>query len=236
LSLFRYLHECKVASTNQINRDVFVASIVKTRERLQKLRAHGLICAVARDEEVDQCMVYSLTKVSARMLKQIYPEMFLIDRLKSNSINHDLRLNDVKYALTSKTLVTNYWTENILQSSIAVTNNLELSVFRTLQVDALVKLDNKQGGELLCALELEASCKGAAKYERKLKILYSAAQVGVVLYVCMNPEIEQVLKKNELLVSPAGQKKIYYAQYGEVTSKSMPVVFQNQNGFVIEII
>ncbi|MDH4468016.1 MAG: replication-relaxation family protein, partial [Bacteriovoracaceae bacterium] len=70
LSLFSYLHSCKIASTNQINRDQFKRSLVTTRKRLAKLREHGLIDHVFKGIENSKPNAYSLTPAGFGYLKK----------------------------------------------------------------------------------------------------------------------------------------------------------------------
>lgn len=235
MSLLCYLHENKVASSNQLRLDIFKSSIQKTRRRLKQLRDAHMLETLNRIDLLDRGVVYSLTKFALGYLKKIYPNMFFINRVRSNSIDHDLRLVDIRRALTSKKLVTKYWTENQLQTSIDVTHDLVLSTYRSLQVDALVKLDNKMGDSLLCALEYEASIKSNAAYKDKMKMLYSIPQVGVILYICLDEEVERVVKSSELNLANTKSKKIYYANYLDVIKSDSTVVFQNQDGSIIEV-
>ena len=235
LSLFHYLHENKVASTKQITRDVFASSMDKTRKRLKKLRDADVLDVVCRDEDGDKSIVYNLSRGTAQFLKRLDPDLFFINRSKSNSVIHDLRLVDIRHQLTSKKLVTNYFSENSLQTSRDITRNPQYVSFRDLQVDALVELSNREGDHLFCALEYEASIKNMSEYTSKMKLFYLNSKVEAVLYVCKNKNIERAVKKTELNAIKDSPKKIYYALIDDVLKSSGPIIFQNQSGFFIEI-
>ena len=235
VTLFRFLHNYKVASTKQIAQEVFKVYSGTTRERLYKLRVDGWIKSVCRDEDGDRSISYSLSRKGHLLLKKFYPESFHIDRYRSNSVDHDLRLIDIYKLFKTKKLVTKYWPENYLQTSKLVDKDITLSHFRDIQVDAVLKLDDKKGANLLCVVEYEASLKSVSRYARKIKQYYESPVVEVILCIPKSREIMKRIQNSEMEVSPEGDKKIYYLEFEKFISGSQKVTFHNLNQQVLEV-
>ena len=235
ISILLFLHQHKVATTKQILRDVFKANTGTARKRIQSLRLNGFIESIGRDEDGDRAIIYSISKKSFNFLARVYPELCFIKSYRSSSIDHDLRLLEIRSALTSKKLVTGYWPENVLKTSQAVIEDKNLLPFRSLNVDAVVKLENSEGKKIFCAVEYEASLKSKSEYMAKMREIYSSPYIKFVLYITRTQEIETRLKKSEVEYAPRGEKKIYFAQYKKVTNKSSVVTFTNQESYFLEV-
>jgi len=230
-----FLHQYKVATTKQILRDVFKTNSGSARNRIQFLRLNGFIESVGRDEDGDRAIIYSISKRSFNFLARVYPELCFIKSYRSSSIEHDLRLLEIRRALTSKKLVTGYWPENVLKTSQVIIEDMNLRPFRSLNVDAVVKLENTEGKKIFCAVEYEASLKSKSEYMAKMSEIYSSPYIKFVLYISRTQEIEARLKKSEMEYAPKGEKKIYFAHYKEVTNESSVVTFTNQESYFLEV-
>lgn len=235
ICILTFLHQHKVATTKQILRDVFKANTGTARKRLQSLRLNGFIESIGRDEDGDKSIIYSISKKSFNFLARVYPELCFIKSYRSSSIDHDLRLLEIRKALTSKKLVTGYWPENVLKTSRVAIEDMNLHPFRSLNVDAVVKLENAQGKKIFCAVEYEASLKSKSEYMAKMSEIYSSPYIKFVLYITRTQEIEARLKKSEQDFAPKGEKKIYFAQLKKVTSESSIVTFTNQDSYFLEV-
>jgi hypothetical protein len=200
-----------------------------------KLRRMGLLAAIGRDEDGDKSIVYSLTRKSFNLLQRIYPEECLIKRYRSNSVDHDLRLLEIKNVLQSKTLVSAYWTENVLQSSEDAKLNLKLVPYIDLQSDAVLRLGKSKEEYFYCGVEYEASLKSQSDYNKKIAAIYFNPRIEAILYITKNQEIERRIKKTELELAPRGEKKIYFTQLEKVTNESSKITFVNQDSNFIEV-
>ncbi len=234
-SLFKYLHEHKVATNKQINRDIFKVYHSVLGRRLKKLRNANFIEESRRDHNGDKSIIFNLGKRGYDHVTKEHPDQYLIQRYKSNSIDHDLRLVDVKNVFSKKSFVTGYWTENILQTSLEIADDELLSQFRIFQFDALLRLDNRKGSHVLCGLEYEASSKSQSDYEKKLSLLYRHDYLKAVLYICKSQQVEGVIKRIESKCNEGQEGKIYYALFSNVLSAGQSVTFKNLNGHIIEI-
>ena len=89
LLLFLYLQSCKIATTRQINRDLFKRSSVTTRQRLAKLKFNDLIEVVGKGLDSSRPHAYSLSHKGFEILKKYFPDKFFIQQFKSNWPVHD---------------------------------------------------------------------------------------------------------------------------------------------------
>jgi hypothetical protein len=83
---------------------------------------------------------------------------------------------------------------------------------------------------LLCALEFEANLKSKIRYRDRVQRYYLADSIPAVLYVSLNPKIEEVVKYFEKMEAPNEFKKIYFASFDRFRAMDGPVLFENQDG------
>ena len=235
IAIFKYLHENKVASGKHLHQFIFKSASGTARRRLIKLRQIGMLAAISRDEDGDKSIVYSLTRKSFNLLQRIYPEDCLIKRYRSNSVDHDLRLLEIKNALQQKGLVSGYWPENILHSSARVQTNSRIIPFIDLQADAVIRLGRKVDEYFYCGIEYEASLKAQSEYARKIASIYLNENIEAILYVTKNLEIERRIKKTELEQAPGREKKIFFAQLEKVTNENSKITFASQGNNILEV-
>lgn len=233
--LFEYLHCYKVATFKQIRRDVLRAGMSTAWERLNKLRLHGMIACKGSDHRGDKSLIFSLATNGHKHLLSTFPQKYLWHRYKSNSIEHDLRLLDIRMFLKQKKLVTEYWTENQLQTLQKVSDNDQLSLFRMFNFDALLKLDNGLGNRLFCGVEFESSIKARSDYIKKFSLVYGQQFLKAVLYICENENVERALRKVEQSMELQGEKKLFYIQYAKLRTGEKSVTFRNQENKIIVI-
>ncbi len=235
VSLFKYLHAQKVATTTQIKRDIMQAGMTVTRRRLQKLKTLGLIEVVSRLEGVQATHVYSLSNDGMKLLKRIFPKSFVQERFRSNSISHDLALVDLKNLLKAKSNVARFYSENELQCLRELNERNDLEPFRSIHADAVIELKSLSGKTMLCALEFEANLKSKVRYRDKVRKYYLARGIPAVLFVSVNPKITSVVKLFEKK-EEEGFKKIYFADFSEILSTNSQVIFENQDGLKVAIL
>jgi hypothetical protein len=235
LLLFLYLQSCKIATTRQINRDFFKRSLVTTRQRLAKLRDNDLIEVVGKGLDSSRPHAYSLSNNGFEILKKYCPDKFFIQRFKSNSPVHDLMLVDLRHVFSSKKMVARFWMENEIQTHAKFVEDFDLSTFRRLQVDGLVKLVNEKKDVMFSPIEFESTAKSQKRYEDKLKKFYEVDAIETVLFISQNVQIQDLVKKVEREKFPGISKKFYYALYDEIKFDSEKIIFRNQESFKLEI-
>jgi hypothetical protein len=219
----------------QIKRDIIIADESTVWRRLQKLRLNGLIESKGNDFRGDKSTIFGIGKQGQATLLQSDPNEYIGSRCKSNSIEHDIKLVDIRKTFSRFSYVRDYWTENKIQTSLQVAEDGKLSLFKAFNFDAVLRLDNQRGNRLLCGLEFESSQKSQALYDKKLKQLYQEPFLKAVLYICLSEQIENAIKKSESILVSEGDKKLFFVQYSKFSSESHVVTFQNQDNRIIEI-
>jgi len=117
-NLFDYLFENKVATVEDIRHDIFNnASKALVYKRLGKLERSELIQRSAYSLEDKLFHVYSVTEKSYERFIVIIKEDIRRRQLKSDTIEHDLALVDIKRRLKKLVRIKNYFSENQLQSN-----------------------------------------------------------------------------------------------------------------------
>jgi len=235
LLLFLYLQSCKIATTNQINRDFYKKSIEITRRRLKKLWRNNLISVVGKGLDCSRPHAYSLDDKGFEILKRYFPDKFFIQRFKSNSPLHDLLLVDLKHVFSSKKMVARFWMENEIQTHSKFVEDFDLSTFRRLQVDGLVKLVNERNDVMYSPIEFESTAKSQKRYEGKLKKFYEVDAIETVLFISQNLQIQDLVKKVERETFPHETKKFYYVLLEEIKFDSEKITFRNQESLKLEI-
>ncbi len=228
--LLSFLHAQKVASTLQLQRDIIGSSVAATRRRLLILKNLGLIEVVTRLEGSQATNIFSLSPKGFACLKRTNAEGFSQERYRSNSVDHDLKLVDIRANLEGRNNVAKFYSENEMQSLALFSGDPKLDSFRIMQVDAAVELRNQLGKSLLCALEFEANLKSKIRYRDRVQRYYLSDSIPAVLYVSLNPKIEEVVKYFEKMEAPKEFKKIYFASFDSFRAMDGPVMFENQDG------
>jgi len=235
LLLFLYLQSCKIATSNQINRDFYKKSIQIVRRRLAKLWQNKLIAVVGKGLDRSRPHAYSLDDRGFEILKRYFPDKFFIQRFKSNSPMHDLMLVDLRHVFSSKKMVARFWMENEIQTHSKFVEDFDLSTFRRLQVDGLVKLVNDRNDVMFSPVEFESTAKSQNRYFDKLKKFYEVDAIETVLFVSQNLQIQDLVKKVEREKFPLETKKFYYALFDEIKFDSEKITFKNQESLKLEI-
>ena len=113
-ALFLYLFQNKIASFKQIRRDLFHNIAIQTvYRRTGKLRKGGWIEVTPYMHGKKVSSYFGITKKCFDKKLKKHMEV-RHGPLKSDSIIHDLRLNDIRGFFLSKKAVSSYFTENEL--------------------------------------------------------------------------------------------------------------------------
>lgn len=143
--LFSYLFEVKIATASQIKRDVFkntVKSIAYRRlKRLEEnkyISRRSYINSAHRSVQVFQLTKYNLNKIIIGNM-----DKYEVRRCISDSIQHDLILNDIRNHFLKFKKVEDYFSENVLNSSASFVRTEEFNDFREKRCDGMVKIKTK---------------------------------------------------------------------------------------------
>lgn len=234
--LLTYLHIVKVASRKQINRDVYKGYLEQnTRRRLKILKDNSYILANRPKADGDRSNLYSLTNKGFKMVQEYLPLTLVNKRFKSDSIEHDLALVEIKYVLSQKKHISRYYAENQIQSYSFFDEDDELIKYKNLFFDAFMLGKNESGKEFNIGIQYEQTQKNESRYREILTDYYLDKSLQYIFYICTGKAIENILKKNEKQISNSSDKKLYFIQYKDLVDPNKTTKFINQDNKVIEI-
>lgn len=187
--LFFYLFINKIATKSQIARDIFPSITHQALyKRLNKLAKYNFL-EKNYHQDLSGKIIYCVGK---QALLEYFSNNSLIEKkYKSDCINHDLSLVDIRSILIQKGSVQNYYTEALLKSKIE-SFSPEFDLFYSeIRPDALLKLKLTHG-EYLFTLEYEASLKFLKRYKDLFKKYLNQNYVQGILYITKD---EKILKR-----------------------------------------
>ena len=229
--LFNYLYEVKVATQKQLGRDVYrdVSKTVVYR-RLKKLISMKYIKRSLFFNGKRAISAYSLSKTGLR--KFIFSgenDKYVIKRCLSDSIDHDMILNDIRHQLLKYDQVLEYYSENVLLSNASIVEGKEFEAFKDKHSDGMIFF-KKNDNIFHMAVEYEHTVKYNSRY-RDLFFRYQLeSEIACVLCICANKKILNQAASAEKKNSAHGKRKGYYALAEDVLKDTDELEFVSGSG------
>ena len=237
LKILQWIFEHKVLSRNQIQKHLF-GNVSKqcVNYRMNKLVRADLVERVALVLGSNPKYGYSVKTHGWKLIKPQLPYEVTRKSLRSECFSHDITLFDIRIALSKKSRVADYTTENVLQCCEFYRNDDDFRSFVDLNSDAVISVKTKVG-EVRLALEYERSKKLVTRYNDKLDQYYRQNGVDGVLYVCDTGELRNLIWKADLEVSGSHQcdPKVYCALLKDVLESTDEVLFSNVDKYIFRI-
>ena len=128
------------------------------------------------------------------------------------------------------------FTENYLQTCGDLKNQKRLAPYIALNSDLAIEVMGPNG-EVLVALEYEASGQSTVRYEEKLRSYYHAEEVPAVLYVCdRRATIDRLVICNNAIAQETEQEsKLYFCQKDFIQFGLRELRFNSNSGQVFVI-
>ena len=228
--LLLYLFQNKIASFEQIQKDIFGGiSVWTVYRRLRKLRKAGWIeCLPYMDGE----KVSSYFNITSKSLEWVRESMEVTGgSLKSDSITHDMRLNDIRRFFLPKERVDAYFTENELATNSDLKENLAVSAYCSARVDAVVRMMGKKGKLCHLGVEYEHTLKSKKRCREKIKNYYLRPYAEVILFIYKGQGIYNCFVNLEKEFSQRySPPKLFFLDIKKVLSDDTEVVFTNIRG------
>ena len=206
--LFTYLASVKVALIEQIERDI--PHQYKNRPslvcKLWRLRKRGLLSA-QYSRMHDGKKVLCLTKKAFD--KYLSNGLEVRKQLKSDKVDHDLDLVDIRYCFNQSKLVTQILTENDLQTWPEYYQRDEIRAFVKINSDSAINVQFPNGSFWI-ALEYESTAKNKSRYASLFQNYYAHEEVTAVIYVCQSKSILNKLMKEEKDFIGDNRRKFFY--------------------------
>ena len=216
--LFNYLYEVKVATASQITRDIY-KGLTKTvvYRRLKKLIGQQYLVRTHYFDKTRAISVYSLSKSSLRRFVLGRDDKYKIKRCLSDSIEHDVILNDIRHLFLSLQEVDDYLSENILHSDASFVTTEELQPFKNVSPDGVILL-RKKGKVFHIAIEYEHTLKYSSRYRSLFFRYYLESDIPHVFYICRDKKILQRVSRVEKGSVERGREKVLFTTLDDLFS------------------
>ncbi len=236
IAIFQYLYENRVATVQQINRDVFgykAKSVVC--KRLDKLNNGGWIKRGFALFGSRTRHTYSITEETFQRIIKNDVFDYTYTQIQSDSKTHDITLVDIKHSLTQLKTVTDYKTENIVLQNKKSDAMSYVNLSYHIRSDALMTVTLNQNSDFVFPIEYESINKKEKRYASKAAQYYAAAEYNIVLYIYSDPQIYKNLTQAEQSIVQDEQYRFYFCKTNDVINHSGSVTFTNQKGETIMI-
>lgn len=230
-SLFVRIFENRVMSARQIRAEFFPNNCRQAvSRRLGKLVEYGYLDRRSiQDGAGKDTSAYLNTPKALNVVKSRYSRRITSDLYKSDSVEHDVKLVDLRRRLEAKEYVSGYYTENVLQACGELSELERVEPFVQNNTDAVIEFA-KNGKKLIAGLEFENSEKTVERYTRKLLNYYSDPRIPFVFYVCTTPAIKNMVARAESAIVRKDRPRCFFALYADVLSPSGDCTFVNESG------
>ena len=200
--------------------------------RLSKIMGRGLIqrSFVPIRDRAASC--YSLTQKGFGIAKMVIPYELAGNSTQSDSPLHDVELVNIRRCLESRECITEYFTENLLQTAEEFRENSKFRSFIQLNSDGFMRVKKTVEGKekkFKVAVEYEGSRKSLQRYKKKLRDYYSEYEVSGVFYICSEPTIlKTILKADDEVCKKDEEKgtKVFATLLKEVHSEAEKIIFK----------
>jgi hypothetical protein len=218
-------------SLKQIRAEVFPTNCQQAiSRRLIKLVEYAYLDRrIIQDGRGRDISVYLTTPKALKEVKARYPHRITSDLCKSDSVDHDLTLVDLRRRLEAISCVRHYYAENVLQACAEFAESERIGPFVRNYTDAVLEFE-KSGQKIIAGLEFENSEKASERYTRKLLSYYSDSRIPIVLYICADERIKKTVALAESGVVGTNRPRCFYALSVDVLRSESHCAFVNLKG------
>jgi hypothetical protein len=233
-ALFDYLFLHKIATAEQIDRDVLHISYPHhVHRRLKTLVDHHYL-------KVTTTLWQGRPKF-AYYLSQTGFERFIAERigrqwaqLKSDSPEHDVVLVDLRKRFLQIDNVHHFITENAIEAELDCPDGFPVKPFLEMHCDGAVIYKSK-GETFYFAVEYEATLKSKPRYEEHLTSYYIRTEIDGVIYIVKDTRIQSVLAKIDSHLCQGGTSKVFIGESMNVLNPRKKLIFENCNEEVLQL-
>lgn len=235
--IFRFLYESKVATSRQIRARFFPkVSLTFANRRLRLLSKAGWIERAGFTENSDSLTyLLSLTDAAYRQFVRKEGVNDLRCQLRSDAVDHDVALVDIRGRLENLPMVNRLYTENLLQSCYDYAESDEFKDYVTLHSDALLEVNFQDEHRFLVPLEYEASLKSKDRCRSKLLDYYVKSDAQAVFFICGSKPVLDRMTEIEGEIGQEFRPKVYFSLLSNVINPAEKVTFTSIQGKSITI-
>ena len=230
--LFEYLFLQKVATATQVRLDIFGTQNHDAVVRRLKSLVDGGYLKRFNTETSRLRLAYGLSDLAFNKYLSSRLERSW-KQLKSESVQHDIALVDIRRRLQRSRKVLKIVTENGLESSFDCPAGLPLQPFIEMHSDAAIIFKN-YGKTFNVALEFENSSQNRTHYEKHFRGYHLRHQVHAVIYIVRETSWVLRLAEIERACSQSEQSKIFFGTLEQVLNLSAPLYFKNSTGEILK--
>jgi hypothetical protein len=231
--LIGYLYRYKVATSHQIARDIYRGISHQALYKRLNLLSRGRLIRTSHHRELGGRLLYSLGDTGFTLIKRESGDPKLRKESQSASPLHDLDLLDIGRRLRSCSVVTDYWSENLIKSAQVSGQDGDVRMLSLLRPDAIVRIKTKET-ELALPLEYERSLKFASRYDSLFKKYYARESVPAVLYIVKDEDMLKQIQSLEKKFLGQRKPKFFYSLLENLQATGEPARFANlQNESIV---
>lgn len=228
---FFYLHAVKTSRTDQVGRDAYPhLSKNALYKRLERLKKEGLIQGVISDDSQNK-KVYSLTEKAFN--RYLLNGKVKKKEFKSYAFKHDIGLVDIRHKLLKCKRVTDFMSENFLQTWPSSSFDWDIEPYLQCHSDAIVEI-TVDGDSALLALEYENSVKSKARYRELVRKYYWEYSIPRVLYIVESSKTLDTVMSIEKEIDKKKWAKFFYTTFERLLQKK-EMGFTNWKGEVLHL-
>lgn len=212
LKMLEFIIESKLASRDQLNFVFFKNSKCKRviNRRINKLMQRNLISRIGVQINDRFLYCYELTDVGIDTVKGSTRLSITKAPQRSEKPQHDLTLVELRLKISSFNEVTDYLTENVIQSFDICAVDSYLLELKAHNSDAAIRVKVNSKSFWL-ALEFENTLQSLDKLEKKVTKIYDS-KINAIIFVCKNSStlssLQNIEKKH--LETTTSSPKIFY--------------------------
>ena len=224
---FQYLHAVKVSTYERVTRDIYTSYKVRSvSNRMRKMEDNHLLVGWRNRSLSESKRIVSLTARGFDLFIRNSEEQRM--ELKSNSVEHDLSLVDIRHKLMKQEKIKTYLTENEIQTWGSTVYREDYSPFVDLRSDAIVNMQTSKG-TVKVPVEYDAHHKSKDRYTAFVDKYYNKSDVAIVFMVYEQDQIMKAIKDIEEKKITSGRPKFFYALRSDLL-KSDTATFVNCEG------
>lgn len=223
--LFSYLYEVKVATANQLKRDIF-HSVTKTvlYRRMKKFVDMKMIKRTPYFDGKRAISTYSLSKEGLRKYIFTKKDEDAFRRCLSDSVEHDVILNDIRNLFMGCSEIEDYFSENVLNSYASFIRAEKFNPFRQMHSDGVVLL-KRDDSIFNIAIEYEHTLKYTGRYKTLFYNYQYESEIDAIFYICRDKKVLKRISEAEGKSNHEESSKVYYTTLDELFSNPKELKF-----------
>jgi hypothetical protein len=213
-SVLVYLYKVKIASIDQLRRDVFSDTGERWMFRVLKRLFQGELITKRYVDQPGFRRGFQLSKKAMRKYKPVDAKVPWRE-IESHCPIHDLILNDIRYHLNGFEEVKEYFTENEIKSKVNYCQTFPVEEFYCVNPDggAIVHI---KGKDRYIAIEFERNIKGHDRYLQLLRAYYSKPTISAVIYIFDDLKMLHSVQADERALIGESESKVFFLELDQL--------------------